>query len=134
MLRPLPWLAGYHRPDAGAGGDAGDPHRGFLPAPPRYAAPYELYRAGRSIEFIRYDLAFRFVAEWWKSSSASEGKEGGLFPPRGSPRTSLGQYIQEGKRLMRPWCAWVPPTDAESPVDEADGDGLNFPGKSLDFI
>ena len=49
----------------------------------------------------------------------------------------MGQYIQEGKRLMFETVVRLGPSDRQLtvPVDEADGDGLNFlAGKSLDFI
>ena len=75
----------------------------------RYAAiRYELYRAGRSIELLAcYDPAFRFMLEWWKQLyGESEGKEGkGLFPASvefTADLHSMGQYIQEGKRLRAP--------------------------------
>ena len=110
----------------------------------RYAAiRYELYRAGRSIELLAcYDPAFRFMAEWWKQLfGESEGKEGkGLFPASvefTADLHSMGQYIQEGKRLMFETVVRLGPSDRQLtvPADEADGDGLNFlAGKSLDFI
>ena len=110
----------------------------------RYAAiRYELYRAGRSIELLAcYDPAFRFMLEWWKQLyGESEGKEGkGLFPASvefTADLHSMGQYIQEGKRLMFETVVRLGPSDRQLtvPVDEADGDGLNFlAGKSLDFI
>ena len=110
----------------------------------RYAAiRYELYRAGRSIELLAcYDPAFRFMLEWWKQLyGESEGKEGkGLFPASvefTADLHSMGQYIQEGKRLMFETVVRLGPSDRQLtvPADEADGDGLNFlAGKSLDFI
>ena len=110
----------------------------------RYAAiRYELYRAGRSIELLAcYDPAFRFMAEWWKQLyGESEGKEGkGLFPASvefTADLHSMGQYIQEGKRLMFETVVRLGPSDRQLsvPSDETDGDGLNFlAGKTLDFI
>ena len=110
----------------------------------RYAAiRYELYRAGRSIELLAcYDPAFRFMAEWWKQLyGESEGKEGkGLFPASvefTADLHSMGQYIQEGKRLMFETVVRLGPSDRQLsvPADETDGDGLNFlAGKTLDFI
>ena len=52
-----------------------------------------------------YDPAFRFMSEWWKQLyGESEGKEGkGLFPASvdfTADLHSMGQYIQEGRRLM----------------------------------
>ena len=110
----------------------------------RYAAiRYELYRAGRSIELLAcYDPAFRFMAEWWKQLyGESEGKEGkGLFPASvefTADLHSMGQYIQEGKRLMFETVVRLGPSDRQLavPADETDGDGLNFlAGKTMDFI
>ena len=109
-----------------------------------YAAMrYELYRAGRSIELLAcYDPAFRFMAEWWKQLyGESEGKEGkGLFPASvefTADLHSMGQYIQEGKRLMFETVVRLGPSDRQLavPADETDGDGLNFlAGKTMDFI
>ena len=110
----------------------------------RYAAiRYELYRSGRSVEILAcYDPAFRFMAEWWKQLfGESEGKEGkGLFPASvefTADLHSMGQYIQEGKRLMFETVVRLGPSDRQLnvPADEADGDGLNFlAGKTMDFI
>ena len=110
----------------------------------RYAAiRYELYRSGRSVEILAcYDPAFRFMAEWWKQLfGESEGKEGkGLFPASvefTADLHSMGQYIQEGKRLMFETVVRLGPSDRHLsvPADAADGDGLNFlAGKSMDFI
>ena len=53
----------------------------------------------------RLRASFRFFAEWWKQLyGESEGKEGkGLFPASleyTADLHSMGQYIQEGQRLM----------------------------------
>mgnify|MGYP003376382969 CR=1 FL=1 len=73
----------------------------------QYAAiRYELYRSGRSIELLGcYDHAFRFMAEWWKQLfGESEGKDDkGLYPASvefTADLHSMGQYIQQGRRLM----------------------------------
>ena len=110
----------------------------------QYAAiRYELYRAGRSIELLAcYDPAFRFMAEWWKQLfGESEGKEGkGLFPASvefTADLHSMGQYIQEGKRLMFETVVRLGASGRQLsvPRDEADGDGLNFlAGKTMDYI
>ncbi len=110
----------------------------------QYAAiRYELYRSGRSIELLAcYDPAFRFMAEWWKQLfGESEGKEGkGLFPASvefTADLHSMGQYIQQGRRLMFETIVRLGPSDRQLtvPMDEADGDGLNFlAGKTMDFI
>ena len=110
----------------------------------QYAATrYELYKAGYSIELLAcYDPAFRFMTEWWKQLyGESEGKEGkGLFPASvefTADLHSMGQYIQEGKRIMFETVVRLGASDRQLlvPHDEDDGDGLNFvAGKSMDFI
>lgn len=102
-----------------------------------------LYRKGKSVEMlISYEPSFAMMNEWYKQLfGESEGKEGkGLFPASvefTADLHSMGQYIQEGKRLMFETVVRLGPSDRQLtvPADEADGDGLNFlAGKSLDFI
>ena len=110
----------------------------------RYAAArYALYEAGRSVELLAcYDPAFRFMSEWWKQLyGESEGKDGkGLFPASvdfTADLHSMGQYIQEGRRLMLETVVRLGESNSQLavPRDEADGDGLNFlAGESMDFI
>jgi glucose-6-phosphate isomerase len=110
----------------------------------RYAAArFQLYRAGRSVEVLGcYDPAFRFLAEWWKQLfGESEGKEGkGLFPASvefTADLHSMGQYLQEGRRLMFETIVRFGPSAHQLtvPRDADDGDGLNFlAGKSMDFL
>ena len=110
----------------------------------QYAAiRYELYRSGRSVELLAcYDPAFRFMAEWWKQLyGESEGKDGkGLFPASvefTADLHSMGQYIQQGKRLMFETVVRLGASRCRLavPRDEADGDGLNFlAGADMDFI
>ena len=110
----------------------------------RYAAArYALYEAGKSVELLAcYDPAFRFMSEWWKQLyGESEGKEGkGLFPASvdfTADLHSMGQYIQEGRRLMLETVVRLGASNrqVQVPRDEADGDGLNFlAGESMDFI
>ncbi|MDY6403060.1 MAG: glucose-6-phosphate isomerase [Bacteroidales bacterium] len=65
-----------------------------------------LYNKGKSIELlVNYQPNLVFLSEWWKQLyGESEGKDfKGLFPASVSNTTdlhSMGQYIQEGKRLM----------------------------------
>ncbi len=119
------------------------PGCGVNPAWKYAAARYALYKAGKSVEILGcYDPAFRFMAEWWKQLyGESEGKEGkGLFPASvefTADLHSMGQYIQQGQRLMLETIVRLGKSQHELPVprDEADGDGLNFlAGKSMDFI
>ena len=110
----------------------------------RYAAVrYELYRAGYPIEVLAcYDPAFRFMTEWWKQLyGESEGKENkGLFPASvefTADLHSMGQYIQEGKRILFETVVRLGASDNQLyvPTDDVDGDGLNFlAGESVDFI
>ena len=110
----------------------------------KYAAiRYELYRSGRPIELLAcYDPAFRFMSEWWKQLyGESEGKDGkGLFPASvdfTADLHSMGQYIQEGKRLMFETVVRLGASGHQLyvPRDEDDGDGLNFlAGESMDYI
>ncbi|BAK97479.1 glucose-6-phosphate isomerase [Oscillibacter valericigenes Sjm18-20] len=110
----------------------------------RYAAArYQLYRDGKSIEILGcFDPAFRVMAEWWKQLfGESEGKEDkGLFPASvefTADLHSMGQYIQQGKRLMFETVVRFGSSARQLSVapDAADGDGLNFlAGRSMDFI
>ena len=110
----------------------------------RYAATrYQLYRSGRTVEILAcFDPAFRFMTEWWKQLfGESEGKEEkGLFPASvefTADLHSMGQYIQQGRRLMFETVVRLGPslTTLTVPRDETDGDGLNFlAGESLDTI
>jgi len=110
----------------------------------RYAAArYQLYRDGKSVEILGcFDPAFRMMAEWWKQLfGESEGKEDkGLFPASvefTADLHSMGQYIQQGKRLMFETVVRFGPSARQFSVapDEGNGDGLNFlAGRSMDFI
>ena len=110
----------------------------------RYAAiRYELYRSGRSVELLAcYDPVFRFMLEWWKQLyGESEGKDDkGLFPASvefTADLHSMGQYIQEGKRLMFETVVRLGASQSRLavPMDAGDGDGLNFlAGTDLDVI
>jgi glucose-6-phosphate isomerase len=65
-----------------------------------------MYRSGKRIEILASFIpALASVAEWWKQLfGESEGKQGkGLFPASVQNTTdlhSLGQYIQDGERLL----------------------------------
>ncbi len=107
------------------------------------AARSALYQSGKKIELLAaYEPSFRFMAEWWKQLyGESEGKEGkGLFPASvefTADLHSMGQYIQQGERLMFETVVRFekPLHDLAVPRDEADGDGLNFlAGKNLSFV
>lgn len=73
----------------------------------QYAAMrHELYRSGKKIELLAcFEPSFRFMAEWWKQLyGESEGKDGkGIFPASVNNTAdlhSMGQFIQEGSRVM----------------------------------
>ena len=106
-------------------------------------ARYEMYRTGKKIELLAaYEPCFRFMSEWWKQLyGESEGKENkGLFPASvefTADLHSMGQYIQQGQRLMLETVVrFAPgPNPVVIPEDKDNVDGLNFlAGKSLDFV
>ena len=107
------------------------------------AARNALCAAGKSIELlVGYEPSFRFFAEWWKQLyGESEGKEGkGLFPASvefTADLHSMGQYIQEGERLMFETVVRFDKSRGSItiPHDPDNVDGLNFlAGKELSFV
>ena len=93
-----------------------------------------LYRNGKKIEaLVSYEPALQYFASWWQQLyGESEGKEDkGLFPVGISNTTdlhSLGQYIQEGERLMFETVLHVEKSKRSIavPIEENDLDGLNY--------
>ncbi len=110
----------------------------------RYAAARQaLYGLGKKVEILSYPgESFRFMAEWWKQLyGESEGKDGlGIFPAScelTADLHSLGQYIQDGERMLLESILRFESTSpvVKVPFDEANGDGLNYvAGKSYDEI
>ena len=106
------------------------------------AARHALYQGGKKVELLAcYEPNFRFFAEWWKQLyGESEGKEGkGLFPASvefTADLHSMGQYIQEGERLMfETVVQFAPKGEFIIPNDPENVDGLNFlSGKPLAFV
>lgn len=107
------------------------------------AARHALYTAGKCTEIlVGYEPSFRFFAEWWKQLyGESEGKENkGLFPASvefTADLHSMGQYIQEGQRLMFESVVRFEHARGSFiiPEDPDDVDGLNFlAGKPLAFV
>ena len=106
------------------------------------AARHALYEGGKKVELLAcYEPCFRFFAEWWKQLyGESEGKEGkGLFPASvefTADLHSMGQYIQEGERLMfETVVKFAPRGEFLIPDDPDNVDGLNFlSGKPLAFV
>jgi len=109
-----------------------------------YAATrYTLYRLGKKIEILaNYDNKLHYIAEWWKQLyGESEGKQGkGLFPASvdlTADLHSMGQYIQEGERILIETVLSVKEPDYKLtvPADPQNLDGLNFiAGKRIDEI
>ena len=110
----------------------------------KYAAVRNLlYRSGKKMELmVSYEPSMTMWNEWLKQLfGESEGKEGkGLYPASvvfSTDLHSLGQYIQQGERLMFETVTWVknPVADIEVPFDEINGDGLNFlAGKTMHYV
>ncbi len=106
------------------------------------AARHALYESGKKVEILAcYEPPFRFFAEWWKQLyGESEGKEGkGLFPASvefTADLHSMGQYIQQGERLMfETVVKFAPKGEFIIPEDPENVDGLNFlAGKPLSFV
>ena len=65
-----------------------------------------LYNEGLDVEIlVSYEPKLSYISEWWKQLyGESEGKDGkGVFPASlvySTDLHSMGQYVQEGKRIM----------------------------------
>ncbi len=101
------------------------------------------YRKGKSIEMlINYEPALTMFSEWWKQLyGESEGKDQkGIFPASANFSTdlhSLGQFIQDGTRLMFETVLKVMNSKKDIIIEEEEnnGDGLNFlKDKTVDYI
>lgn len=110
----------------------------------RYAAIRNaLYRKGKSVEIlVGYEPYALLFNEWWKQLyGESEGKDNkGLLPDSvvfSTDLHSLGQYIQEGRRMIFETVLDIKNCGAEFviPDDAANIDGLNFlAGKTMDYV
>ncbi len=98
---------------------------------------------GKSTEIlVGYEPYMLMLNEWWKQLyGESEGKDNkGIFPASvvfSTDLHSLGQYIQEGQRVLFETVINVknPGATFNIPHDDANVDGLNFiAGKELDFV
>ncbi|WP_026886553.1 glucose-6-phosphate isomerase [Clostridium beijerinckii] len=107
------------------------------------AARNALYNKGASIEvLVNYEPSLHYFNEWWKQLyGESEGKDHkGLFPAAVDFSTdlhSMGQYIQDGRRIMFETVVNIEKPKYEINIEEADSDldGLNFlAGKTMDFV
>ena len=114
------------------------------PAWQHAAARHALYTAGKKVDIlVGYEPSYRFFGEWWKQLyGESEGKEGkGLFPASvefTADLHSMGQYIQQGERLMLETVVRFEKSNSPAitiPHDPDNVDGLNFlAGKDLSFV
>lgn len=102
-----------------------------------------LYNKGKSTEmFVSYEPAFTMMNEWLKQLyGESEGKENkGLFPASAIFSTdlhSLGQYIQQGERIMFETVVTFknPKEEIYIKEDAENADSLNFlAGKPMTFV
>lgn len=110
----------------------------------QYAAVRNLlYKKGKKIEIlVNYNPKLHYFAEWWKQLyGESEGKEHkGIFPASvdfSSDLHSMGQYIQEGERILIETVLSVNKVNSEVivPKDKDDLDKLNFlAGKRIDEV
>ncbi|MDH7568652.1 MAG: glucose-6-phosphate isomerase [Armatimonadota bacterium] len=107
------------------------------------AARNRLYRKGYAVEILSsFEPRLHSLAEWWKQLfGESEGKQGmGLFPAAADFTTdlhSLGQYIQQGRRIAIETFLEVAGGHPEVrvPAQEEDADGLGFlAGRTLSEI
>ncbi len=129
---------------------ASDMRESFLSEPPErnqvliYAAARNLLLArGYNIEILaNYAPKLSMFMEWWKQLfGESEGKEGkGIFPAAvnfTSDLHSMGQYIQEGQRIMFETIIDVtaPSSHLTVPTDKDNYDQLNYlSGKRISEI
>lgn len=102
-----------------------------------------LYNKGKSVEvLVNYEPSLHYFNEWWKQLyGESEGKDQkGIFPAAVDFSTdlhSMGQFIQDGSRIMFETVLNVEKASKELTIEEVEGniDGLNFlAGKTVDFV
>ncbi len=102
-----------------------------------------LLRKGKLIEIVaNYEPSLHYFGEWWKQLyGESEGKDQrGIYPSAVDLTTdlhSMGQFIQDGSRIMFETVVNIENTDAKIEIgeDPDDLDGLNYlAGKDMDFV
>ncbi len=102
-----------------------------------------LLRKGKQVEVVaNYEPSLHYVSEWWKQLyGESEGKDQkGIFPAAVDLTTdlhSMGQFIQDGARIMFETVLEVTESSAEVILkeEEVDTDGMNYlAGKTVDFV
>ena len=143
-------------PIAVAGIDIDEMLKGAQDAMEEYKKPYEendclkyaalrniLLRKGKTTEImVNYEPCMQYFSEWWKQLfGESEGKDGkGLFPASVNFSTdlhSMGQYIQDGARMIFETVLKVDEPANDIVIDEVEGniDGLNFlAGKGVNYV
>ena len=110
----------------------------------KYAALRNIMlRKGKAVEILaNYEPSVHYVSEWWKQLyGESEGKDQrGIFPAAVDLTTdlhSMGQFIQDGSRIMFETVLNVEKSSREVMIEaeDEDLDGLNYlAGKSVDFV
>jgi len=102
-----------------------------------------LYSKGKTTEImVNYEPKLHYFAEWWKQLyGESEGKDNkGVFPAAVDFSTdlhSMGQYIQDGRRMLFETVLNIEKTDKDVVIEETEDniDGLNFlAGKTMSFV
>ena len=102
-----------------------------------------LLRKGKHVEIVaNYEPSLHYVSEWWKQLyGESEGKDQkGIFPAAVDLTTdlhSMGQFIQDGARIMFETVLNVEDSPAEIILgeEEVDTDGMNYlAGQTVDFV
>lgn len=91
---------------------------------------------------INFEPSLHYFGEWWKQLyGESEGKDNkGIFPAAADFSTdlhSMGQYIQEGQRILFETAVLVdePKKNVTIKANDDNLDGLNFLAeKTLDFV
>lgn len=143
-------------PIAAAGIDIDQLMQGAADAREDFKAPYAendcykyaavrniLHKKGKDIELmINYEPNVHYFAEWWKQLfGESEGKDGkGIYPSSADFTTdlhSLGQYIQDGKRIIFETLINIekPELDMDLKDDDLNLDDLNYlTGKTMNYV
>ena len=102
-----------------------------------------LQQKGKLIEIlVSYEPSMVYFNEWWKQLyGESEGKDGkALYPSSVCFSTdlhSMGQYVQEGRRILLETILKVKTPNKDIELKEAENnlDGLNYlAGKTMDFV
>lgn len=102
-----------------------------------------LYNKGKQTELVvNYEPRLHYFGEWWKQLyGESEGKDGkGILPAAVDFSTdlhSMGQYIQDGRRVLFETVLNVEESSDDVTIDETEDniDGLNFlAGKTMSLV